>query len=73
MKQRETKNQLRRLALADLQKEIFDFERKIQEQRFLLRLGKTKHVRLVRQLKRQLAWSLTMAQEKLAHERKGSL
>lgn len=72
MKQAETKNRLRGLALSDLQKEIFDLERKIQQERFLLSLGKTKHVRLIRQLKSQLALSLTVAKEKLI-EPKGNV
>jgi ribosomal protein L29 len=70
MKRADTINRLRQLPLLDLQKEILDLERKIQEQYFLLQLSKTKRVRLVRHLRRELACGLTIAQEQL---RKGTV
>jgi ribosomal protein L29 len=72
MKRKEALNRFRQLSLLDLQKEIFDLEQKIQEQYFLLQLNKTKQVRLVRNLRRELARGLTIAHGQLRHVRKGN-
>jgi hypothetical protein len=70
MKRRDVWGKLQALSLSDLQKEIFDLEQQIQEQRFLIALNKTKQVRTPRMLRRKLAQSLTLAQTKIAQIRK---
>lgn len=65
MKRSEQIAHLGKLSLADLQKEIAELEKKIQAQTLAVSFGKSKEVRTIRNLKRQLARTLTIANSKL--------
>ncbi len=65
MKRSEQITHFQALSLSDLQKEIFELQKKIQTQTMAIGFGKSKQVRTVRNLKRELARGLTFASSKL--------
>lgn len=65
MKRSEHKAHIRNLSLADLQQHIVELEKKIQAQQLAVAFGKSKQVSTVGNLKRELAQSLTIANQKL--------
>lgn len=65
MKQTEMLAGLHKMNLIDLKAEVAELEKQIQNQKFALAFGKTKEVRTIRNLKRQLARTLTIANQKI--------
>jgi ribosomal protein L29 len=65
MKRRDQLTHARKLALPDLKAEVLNIEKKIQTQMMAVRFGKAKDVSTVKQLKRQLARTLTVAHQAL--------
>lgn len=65
MKRSEQIAHLGKLSIADLQKEIKTLEKKLQEHTLAISFGKSKEVRTLRNLKRQVARTLTIANQKL--------
>ena len=65
MKRSEHRSHLTKMPLPDLRREILELERKIQAQKVTVVFGKTKEVTSIRNLRRELAQSLTIAHQKL--------
>lgn len=65
MKRLEQMTRLNGMSLADLKSEALALENKIQNQVMAIRFGKAKDVSTVKQLKRQLARTLTTAKQAL--------
>ncbi len=65
MKRSEQLARFQSLSLGDLQKEIFAIQTKIQDQAMAVSFGKSKQVRTLRNMKRELARGLTLAHNKL--------
>lgn len=66
MKRTEYIAHLRNIPLADLQKEIRELEKSIQTEVMAIAFGKSKAVRTIRNHKKRLAQSLTIANQRLA-------
>lgn len=70
MKVYDQKRQLKTLNLADLRSAAIDIENKIQKQALSIQFGKTKDVSTLSNLKKQLARTLTVANQKLRETEK---
>ncbi|HEY1074116.1 MAG TPA: 50S ribosomal protein L29 [Patescibacteria group bacterium] len=65
MKRAEHIAQLGKQSLVDIKKDIHELEKKIQAHKLAISFGKAKDVRTLRNYKRDLARSLTIANQKL--------
>lgn len=65
MKRLEQITHLQKLSLNDLKQHLVELEKKIQDHKMALAFGKTKEVRTLRNLKREVARTLTIAGQKL--------
>lgn len=68
MKRNEHIAHIRNLPIAELKKEISELEKKIQAHYLAIAFGKTKEVKTIANLKKQLARALTIAHERLNAE-----
>ncbi len=66
MKRVEQVSQLQKSSLPELKTQILELQAKIQAQKVALKFGKSKETSLIYNLKRHLARSLTVANQKLA-------
>jgi ribosomal protein L29 len=65
MKRTERLTQLKKLSLADLKREVEQTERKLQTEKVAVAFGKSKQVSTIRNLRRDLARSLTISNQQL--------
>ena len=65
MKRNEQIANLRKLTPADIRKEIADLEKKLQAARLSVAFGKSKQVSELRNLRKQLARTLTIGNQKV--------
>jgi ribosomal protein L29 len=68
MKRKEYLAHLQKSSLTDLRTEVTVLEKRIQEQKMTLAFGKSKQVSTIGKLKRDLARSLTIANQKLTSQ-----
>lgn len=66
MKRSEQVAHINKLSLRDLKAAVLELEQKLQAQTLAITFGKAKDVKTVKNLKRQLARTLTLASQKLA-------
>lgn len=71
MKRVDQLSHLRKLNLADLQKEIRDLEQKIQAAKLGVAFGKNKNVAEINKLRKQLARTLTVGNQMLGQPTQG--
>ncbi len=72
MKRRDQLSQFNAVSLADLQREVISLQSALQTERVSLAFEKTKQVRNMRALRRQLARALTIAHGRLRQEPAGN-
>ncbi len=70
MKIYDQRQQLKAMSLADLRAAVIEIENKIQKQAMSIQFGKTKDVSTLSNLKKQLARTLTVANQKLRETEK---
>lgn len=72
MKRSEQLTHLQKMNVADLRKEILELEKKIQQAKLSVAFGKSKEVSTIGNLRKQLARTLTIGNQKLSQNNEAS-